>query len=46
MTTSCRTWDSSDTQFCVGCQLYHYRDECTDVYFNDPSNWDNKKERR
>ena len=31
-------WDSNDTQFCEGCGLYHYRDECTDVYFNDPSN--------
>lgn len=32
-------WDSKDTQFCDGCGLYHYRDECTDVYFNDESNW-------
>ncbi len=32
-------WDSSETQFCAGCQLYHYRDECTDSYFNDPANW-------
>jgi hypothetical protein len=32
-------WDSNDTQFCEGCGLYHYRDECTDVYFNDPTNW-------
>lgn len=32
-------WDASETQFCEGCGLYHYRNECTDIYFNDESNW-------
>lgn len=32
-------WDSSETQFCDGCGLYHYRDDCTDPYFNNPDNW-------
>lgn len=34
-----RLWDSNDTQYCAGCGLYHYRDECDDHYFNDPDNW-------
>jgi hypothetical protein len=32
-------WNSNDNQFCHGCALYHYRDDCTDPYFNDPDNW-------
>jgi len=36
-------WDPRDTQFCVGCQLYHYRDDCTDPYFNAPENWKDAK---
>jgi len=36
---SYQLWDSKDSQFCDGCGLYHFRDECTDVYFNDPDNW-------
>lgn len=32
-------WSSADTQFCSGCGLYHFRDECTDPYFNNPDNW-------
>jgi hypothetical protein len=34
-----KVWDSNDTQFCDGCGVYHYRDACTDAYFNDPDNW-------
>jgi hypothetical protein len=32
-------WDSKDTQYCSSCGLYHFRDECTCPYFNDPDNW-------
>lgn len=41
---SARLWDSRQSQFCHGCGLYHWRDECVDVYFNDPSNWDDYRE--
>lgn len=37
----CNLWLSNDTQYCEGCGLYHWRDECIDPYFNDPDNWCN-----
>lgn len=32
---------ANETHYCEGCCLYHWRDECTDPYFNDPENWCN-----
>lgn len=32
-------WSSAETQFCAACGVYHFRDACTDPYFNNPELW-------
>lgn len=27
------------SQYCAGCGVYHYYDQCVDPYFNDPDAW-------
>lgn len=35
----CGRLNPAESHFCSICQLYHYQDDCTDPYFNDPDVW-------
>lgn len=37
----CGLHRTDETHYCEGCGLYHWRDDCTDFYFNHESNWCN-----